>query len=385
MPSCSGSTGNRIERQAMATLIEKARLLQGYLQGDVAYAGPFWVIAVITRRCNLHCVGCRFHSPLLEEQNRTGATDGRDMPLSLFESLCRELKAMGTRSITITGEGEPLLHPSFCEIVSAAKAEGFQVNLVTNGTLLDRTVSEHLVNAGLDKLRVSLWAGTPEVYEKMYPGINPSNFANIVESLKLMADLKSREHSRVPSVVLHHPINRTNVHTVDSMVDLAHATGCNALSFSPLRTFRGTFDSLSLTAEEETRLRASLPGIGKRLNSLSIEHNIKELVKRYDIGPAGWRKLPCYIAWLHARVLTDGTVRACQRSELSMGNLNENSLPEIWNNPAFRNFRKKASSLEGLASMREDCDCSFCGYTMNNAEIHRYFRWISPFLPGGRN
>jgi MoaA/NifB/PqqE/SkfB family radical SAM enzyme len=307
------------------------------------------------------------------------------MPLSLFERMCKELKSMGTRSLTLTGEGEPLLHPSFCEFVSVAKTEGFQVTLVTNGTRLDRTVSEELVNIGLDKLRVSLWAGTPEVYEKMYPGINPSNFGKIVESLKLMADLKRRTQSRVPSVALHHPINRTNVHTLDSMVDLAHATGCNALSFSPWRTFRGAFDSLSLTEEDETLLRASLSRIGKRLNSLSFEHNIKELEKRYEIGPTGWRNLPCYVGWLHARVLTDGTVRACQRSELSMGNLNENSLSEIWNGPAFRSFRKKASSLEGLASLNQDCDCSFCGYTINNAEIHRYFRWIQPFLAGGRD
>ncbi len=369
----------------MATFTEKARLLQGYLRGDVAYAGPFWVIAVITRRCNLRCVGCRFHSPLLDEQNQTGATDSMDMPLPLFESLCEELKAMGTRSITITGEGEPLLHPSFSDIVSVAKTAGFQVTLVTNGTRLERAIIEHLVDAGLDKLKVSLWAGTPEVYEKMYPGIDPSNFAKIVESMKLLANLKARKRSRVPDVVLHHPVNRTNVHTIDSMVDLAHATGCNALSFSPWRTFRGAFDSLSLTQEDEILLRTSLSRIDKRLNSLSIENNIKELEKRYDIGSAGWRKLPCYMAWLHARVLTDGNVLACHRSDLSMGNLNEGRLRDIWNSSAFRAFRKKASSLEGLASLGGDCDCSFCGYTMNNAEIHRYFRWISPFLPGGKD
>jgi MoaA/NifB/PqqE/SkfB family radical SAM enzyme len=369
----------------MATFIEKARLLQGYLRGDVAYAGPFWVIAVITRRCNLRCVGCRFHSPLLDDQGQEAPREGKDMPLPLFERLCEELEMMGTRSITITGEGEPLLHPSFSEILSTAKTAGLQVTLVTNGTLLEGTVIEHLVKSGLDKLKVSLWAGTPEVYEKMYPGIDPSNFSRIVDSMKLLANLKTRKRSRVPHVVLHHPVNRTNVHTIDSMVDLARVTGCNALSFSPWRTFRGAFDSLSLTQEDEILLRTSLSRIDKRLNSLSIENNIKELEERYDIGSAGWRKLPCYMAWLHARVLTDGNVLACHRSDLSMGNLNEERLRDIWNNPAFRAFRKKASNLEGLESLSGDCDCSFCGYTMNNAEIHRYFRWISPFLPGGKD
>jgi len=365
----------------MATLTEKAKLLRGLLGGDTAYAGPFFVNVDVTRRCNLRCVGCRFHSPLLDKPDPSDREDLQDMPLGLFEGLCRDLREMGTKTITITGEGEPFLHPSLCDMTSAAKGMGFRVTLVTNGTLLDEANIERIIEARLDTLRVSLLAGTPGKYEKNYPGTDPVSLDRIRDGLRRLAARKSAFDRKRPSVVLHHPINRTNVRSIDSMVDLAHEIDANALSFSPWKTFRGAFDFLSLTEEDERRLREALPQTGKRLNSLSIKHNIEELLRRYDIGYAVWEKLPCYIAWSHARILVDGTVLACHRSRLPMGSLQESSLREIWNGADYRAFRRRASRGEGIASLREDCDCGYCGFLLNNVDVHRYLRWLSPLMP----
>jgi MoaA/NifB/PqqE/SkfB family radical SAM enzyme len=364
----------------MATFVEKVKLLRGLLGGDTAHAGPFFVNVDVTRRCNLRCVGCRFHSPLLDKPDPGDRPDLQDMPPVFFERLCRELAEMGTNTVTITGEGEPFLHPSLCDMTAAAKREGFEVTLVTNGTLLDETNIERLIEARLDTLRVSLLAGSTEEYERNYPGTDPVCLERIRDGLKRLAHRKRELARTLPSVVLHHPIHRTNVGAIDSMVDLAHGTGANGISFSPWKTFRGAFDSLSLREADEERLRGDLPRIGERLRSLSIKHNIEELFRRYDIGYAVWEKLPCYIAWSHARILVDGTVLACHRSALPMGSLQEKSLRDIWNGPAYRAFRRRASRREGIASLREDCDCGYCGFLINNVGIHRYLKWLSPLI-----
>lgn len=369
----------------MATFYEKMKLLKGLLSGDVAYTGPFFVNVDLTSRCNLQCIGCRFHSPLLNEPSPRDICDIEDMPLSFFERLCKELKTIGTKSITLTGEGEPFLHPFLSDIISEAKRGGFHVTLVTNGTLLNKSIIEHLINSRLDILKVSLWAGTPREYEKNYPETKLIFLSKVTKGLKLLADLKTEQNSKFPFVVLHYPINRYNYKTIDAMVDLAHATGSNALSFSPFKTFRGKFDSLALTQDDEKIVRNSLLKINERSNSLSVKYNIKEVIQRYDIGADVWQKLPCYIAWLHARVLVDGTVFACHRSNLSMGNLNENSLYEIWNGSAYRKFRRKATNLKGLASLSENCDCNFCGFIINNVDIHKLFKWFSPFVHKFKN
>ena len=128
----------------MAKLSEKIRLLQGLRSGEVARTPPFFVTMDLTRRCNLRCFGCRCHSPD-RPASPTGDTGTRDFPLELFEKVSAELKTLGTRSLCLSGEGEPFLHPQLLDFVSLAKKAGLHLVLLTNGTLLDESAIKSLV------------------------------------------------------------------------------------------------------------------------------------------------------------------------------------------------------------------------------------------------
>jgi MoaA/NifB/PqqE/SkfB family radical SAM enzyme len=109
-----------------------------------------------TNRCNLDCVTCIRQS--------------WDEPLGAMSSETFSRIIEGLRScdpppdIFFGGLGEPLSHPNILNMVRAAKALGSTVELITNGTLLSKSVSSELVAAGLDKLWVSLDGATPESY-----------------------------------------------------------------------------------------------------------------------------------------------------------------------------------------------------------------------------
>ena len=109
-----------------------------------------------TNRCNLDCVTCIRHS--------------WDEPLGTMSSETFSRIIEGLRSfdpppdIFFGGLGEPLSHPNIVDMVREAKALGSSVELITNGTLLSKSVSTELVAAGLDKLWVSLDGATPESY-----------------------------------------------------------------------------------------------------------------------------------------------------------------------------------------------------------------------------
>src|SRR4030043_468838 len=201
----------------MATLYQKIKLLEGLIKGDIAYSGPFYVTVDITRRCNLQCIGWRFHSPI---SNKSPFEDDTvlDIPFDLYKKLCDDLKTMGTNTIHLTGEGEPLLHPRIFDMISAAKGVGLHVILFTNGTLLDETRVQSLLDACPDTLRVSLWASSPEEYEKNCPG-------------------------------------------------------CDALPFSPLKCWWGSLGSVSLSQTEENQLFHSLIQMEEKLDSFSLKHN----------------------------------------------------------------------------------------------------------------
>jgi radical SAM protein with 4Fe4S-binding SPASM domain len=362
----------------MASFGQKIRLLTGLLRGDTAYVGPFYATVDITRRCNLQCIGCRFHSPI-SKKSPFKDDPVMDIPFDLFKKLCDDLKTMGTNSILLTGEGEPLLHPRIFDMISIAKEAGLYVILFTNGTLLDDTRIKSLLDSCPDTLRVSLWASSPEEYEKNCPGSDPATFTKTIKGLRLLTQLKADRKNKAPSVILHHPINRNNFEKVDGMADLAYEAGCNALTFSPLKCWWGSLGSVSLSPTEEKLLLHSLGRLEEKLDSLSLKHNIGNTVLRYKIGYAVWEKMPCYIAWLHVRVRVNGNVLPCHRYALPMGNLNEEKLREIWNNSAFRTFRTKTMTRRGLTSIAEHCDCNFCGFIHDNMQVHRIFRWLSPF------
>jgi MoaA/NifB/PqqE/SkfB family radical SAM enzyme len=124
-----------LAKDATVTLSEKIRLLRGLISGESAWTGPFFVAVRLTQRCNLHCAGCPFHSPGITPPARKAPLE--DFPLALFKNLCSELKIMGTHSLWLTGDGEPLLHPQVFEFIRVAKAAGLTVKLITNGVLLD--------------------------------------------------------------------------------------------------------------------------------------------------------------------------------------------------------------------------------------------------------
>ncbi len=88
----------------MAGFSEKVGLFRGLLNGEAAGAGPFYVTVDVTRRCNLQCLGCPAHSPHATRP-RPGDPTVQDIPLDLFESVCRQLEAMNTDELIFSGEG----------------------------------------------------------------------------------------------------------------------------------------------------------------------------------------------------------------------------------------------------------------------------------------
>jgi MoaA/NifB/PqqE/SkfB family radical SAM enzyme len=363
--------------------MKKISELRGLFTGEYSYINPSFVDIDVTRRCNLKCPGCRYHSPLLTMPPHPGDQSISDISFDMFTKLCDELKIMGTKSITLIGEGEPFLHSNLFDFISLGKQLGFYLTLFTNGTLLDETKILFLIESRLDVLKVGLWASSFDEYLQIYPESNPKYFSKIVEGLKTLSHIKTEKKKKFPSVILHYPITHYNYRQIEAMVDLASKVGCNVMSFHPFINRRRKLNSFVLSKEEEKIVIKSLSNARKRLESLGIGHSINETLIRYKMGEDGWRKQPCYIGWFHAYVKPDGMVLPCNRCDLPMGNLNKRKFHKIWNGPGFRTFRRQTFTREGLASLVCKCDCTFCPHPMVNLNFHKKFRWISPFCKKG--
>jgi MoaA/NifB/PqqE/SkfB family radical SAM enzyme len=106
-----------------------------------------------SNRCNLSCSFCMFK-------------DRDQRPIMSWDSYCwllDQLAEGGTKSITFTGGGEPLMNPKINSMIERADAMGFKLGLVTNGLLLDRIERPEIFMF----IRVSLDAGDKPTYYKV--------------------------------------------------------------------------------------------------------------------------------------------------------------------------------------------------------------------------
>jgi MoaA/NifB/PqqE/SkfB family radical SAM enzyme len=83
----------------------------------------------ITDACNLSCGFC---APV-----PTGMARGAFMSVAEFDSAAGQVKPLA-EVVSLHVLGEPFMHPRFAEILAAGSRLGLKINLVTNGTLLDK-------------------------------------------------------------------------------------------------------------------------------------------------------------------------------------------------------------------------------------------------------
>src|SRR6202521_2325435 len=115
---------------------------------------PMALIAELTHRCPLHCVYC---SNPLELQARSN-----ELSTEIWSRVFKEAAESGVLQADFTG-GEPLARPDIVDLVSAARAAGLYVNLITSGLPLDEARLAKLVAAGLDHFQLSFQGARPEI------------------------------------------------------------------------------------------------------------------------------------------------------------------------------------------------------------------------------
>jgi len=135
------------------------------------FLAPLMVVWNFTQACNLQCRHCyqeagrrRPDELTLQEQKRiVDLLDERDVAMIAFSG------------------GEPLMAPTFLEVVRYAAQRGFHLTVATNGTLCTPDRVRAMVDAGLRYAEISLdsvsperhdaWRGAPGYWDRAVAGI----------------------------------------------------------------------------------------------------------------------------------------------------------------------------------------------------------------------
>ena len=291
--------------------------------------------------CNLHCRHCWITPTFVQ---------GRPVPAECldFELLKRavaEAKPLGLAAAKLTG-GEPALHPEFRGIVDFLTAEGLELSMETNATLIDRELAAHLVSrTNLRRVAVSLDSSVPEEHDR-FRGLRGA-FAAATAGIGHFVAAGLR-----PQIIM--SVYRGNLGQIEGLIELAIRLGAEAVKFNPVtQSGRGAdlhrqgqgldFDEwLALIHRIKGPLQDRFPQIHLGAMVPPAMSSVKELL-RYGGEGAG-----CHVRHILG-ILGTGEMALCgigrNVPELCFGKLGQDSLRDVWmTHPVLVQMRK---DLEG--------------------------------------
>ena len=332
-----------------------------------------------TNRCNLDC--------------RTCMRNAWDEPLGLMstDTLSRVIEGLKEFSappeVFFGGLGEPLSHPEIVEMVVQAKSLNSTVELITNGTLLAKRMSENLIAAGLDRLWVSLDGAKPGSYSDIRLG---ALLPDVIENLKVFHNARIFANSPLPSPFSpFHPrpelgivfvAMKRNIQDLPLLLPLAQNLGAGMVLVSNVLPH-------SKEMEKEVLYSGSLRNVLYQSSVYRLELpkiDIDETTKKslYESVRAGsslsfarghWgegndycpfiENGACAVRWdgslssclplLHShRNYMDGIERFSRRYVI--GNVNELPIKALWDVPEYLQFRERVQNFDFAP-------CTYCG------------------------
>ena len=283
-------------------------------------------------------------------------------------------------SVFFGGLGEPLSHPDIVPMVAEVKALGATVELITNGTLLDDEMSRGLIEAGLDRLWVSLDGARPESYTDVRLG---ATLPQVIANLAHFRDLRVPTHLPTPEIGIAFVAMRRNIADLPALLRLGRQLGAmhflvtnilpytremqaealylNALTACPICPRPGRRTSTcprwtSIAVDQAARSSRCLQGeqtVTFTGSDLSRETNRCPFIHA-GAGAVGWdgRFSPC-LPLLHEHTSYQRR-RERASKPYSVGNIHQTALPDLWQTPEHIAFRERVQSFDFSP-------CTFCG------------------------
>ena len=271
----------------ISTIPSTLRLLSN-LKAEPLPDIPILAVKVkVTWCCNLSCIFCSLPEPRL--------TMARDTALKLG----RELSAQGLRKVHFSG-GEILTHPECFDILSDWARLGVQVNLTSNGFLMDKEQIKRLEDAGVHSVSLSIDSADRKVHDRLR-GRKGSYKAVIRAAARIAA--RGRMKLRVNTVV-----TSFNIAKLPELRDLICGLGAGIswklIPVDPIR--EGLLPSASVLEDTAVMVR-HWPELEDNAPFGTTEKEFREVAA----GRHGFRPGFCYVPWFNLFFAPDGACYPC--------------------------------------------------------------------------
>ena len=258
-------------------------------------------------KCNFMCSHCPTGTI---EMTRNLMND------STFNNITKNLLRVkdSIKVVVMYHGGEPFLNKNFFDYLKQIKKikKSFFVKTVSNGSALTNKLIDKILNSNLDSIEFSLDGISSTEIE--YVRIK-SNTSKIIKNIKLLLEKKEVKKSKLNILISSTQFLRKKVHDNEEV---------------PLLSPPDWLKKIFLDKVEY-----------KTFYALKWPH--MDVLNNYDLMYSiGEEKDDCDNVNSTITVRSDGSVVACcfdLTSKIVLGNINDNTLIEIWNNDKYTNLR----------------------------------------------
>lgn len=334
----------------------------------LAPALPTQLYIEVTNRCNSLCKSCPLtydHYLPWEPKHHLGWDE--------FRRIVDQVPLI--ERAVLHGIGEPLLNPDLPRIIAYLKERGAHVLFNTNAVLLDQARGDAVVAAGLDELRVSLDAITPDLYAELR-GID--KLPRILDNLRAYM-VRRRECAALeihqPQVSFWFVGMRENLHQLPDIVRFAIELGVPEVHLQRLVYFGdgATLDD-DVTAVQTQSLHATLEqqqaAVIRECEALARNHAVKFTASGATTpgeslamqGDSPWQG--CFRPWTLMYITATGNALPCciapfavtDYEQIMLGNVLQQPLEQVWNGAQYQALRGAV-----LGESPAPWPCQHCG------------------------
>ena len=335
--------------------------------------GPFFAKLGLIPACTHKCIFCGlYYNPTNPKEHRANKIpETKEMQWEHYISLIKQLKTMGTQVLCFAYEGEIFLFKYFFKFLELLKEEDMYSEIITNGYLMENKIRKHIIENEVVRVRVSLNAASPATYAKIHTNINSEGFHKVINNIKQLKAERDAQNADFPMIGITFVILRWNHHEINDMLQIAIDLGIDSVSFQPiLPTSKNIPEDTYLTEKDMRELNEianEFPQQSTDNSSLDIsiiqnlwKQHITSMPSSVDYSKEYYISNSCYAGWKEIAISSSGDVFACGLCKMSMGNVIDTPLTEIWNSPKYIDIRKKMLAIGKTGKPIPGCDCFHC-------------------------
>ncbi len=296
-----------------------------YRTGKMNDAMPTSIALEPANICQLRCPECPVGQGIYRKK-------GAFLDLALLDKILDE-SAPYAHTIIFYFQGEPLLHAQLPEMIRRAKQKHFYTYLSTNLQAITPTLAHNLIAAGIDHIVASIDGITQASYETYRQG---GSLDKAMQGLRLLQQEKKAQKKHV---VLEWQCLKlaTNEHEWQEIQERYKSLGADTLTFKTAQLYDYEHGNPLMPSQERD----------SRYKRIGDKYVLKKRMNRR-----------CRRLFFNCVIDVHGNVLPCcydKEGKYALGNIQENSLRDIWLSAKSKAFRKQ------IAQQKDLDICSNCG------------------------